>query len=103
MTHLKMNYYTLVDFWNNDMCSWLGDDEMEVIKETVNRLWWPGQRAPRVDKVTVFAWDDVDWVEIQVSYHRGCWKRAVYRVSPGEAVLICKDWKGQQFGAACPF
>ena len=105
MTTLKVSHFTLFDYWHNDMCSWLGDDEMDVLTETVNRLWWPGTRAPRVEKVLVFSWDDVDWIEIQISYHRGCWKKAVYRVLPGESVLICKDWKApvSRVENVCPF
>ena len=103
MTNLKVDRLATIDYWRNEKRSYCTDEEVDAVIKAVNTFPWPGKRAPRIHKICVFAWDDWDVIEIQVSCHRGCWKKAVYRVSPGETVLVCKDWKGEQLGAVCPF
>ena len=96
MATMKINWSTTFDCWHNDLQSWFTAEELESVKRAVSDLPWPGKRAPVVQTVRGFAWDNVDFVEVQCSYHRGCWKKAVYRIDREKTTLICKDWQGEK-------
>lgn len=64
------------------------------IRELCSLLQWPGARSPRFQAVCVFTWSDVDFTEIQLSYHHYCWKKAIYKIhADGTPELLCKSYK----------
>ena len=63
------------------------------IRELCSQLQWPGARSPRFQAVCVFTWSNVDFTEIQLSYRRGRWRTAIYKISAnGAPELLCKDY-----------
>ena len=64
------------------------------IRNLCRLLQWPGKRSPLFTAVSVFTWTDVDFTEIQLSYNRRGWKKAIYKIhADGTPELICKNYK----------
>lgn len=80
MTALKISPLCTFDRWHDGRqvysnISW--DD----VRKVVQQLRWPNKRPPTIERILILSWSDEPSVELQLSYHHGCWKQAVYKLN----------------------